>query len=195
MYLGSFACYSNFLPCNDIGAPIANPPENHHAWEHLKLLLDQIGRQMIPRQDFSNCSVTLIGFSKGAVVLNQLVYELRMVENGSVADQMVDRIRAWYWLDGAHAGSKRTWITDLPFLETLANRVKKNGAHVYAHVTPRQVKDPSRPWVGEEESKFSHVLDRKLGNLFTRKLHFENELACLENHFRVLDVFEPDRIT
>jgi len=57
---------------------------------------------------------------------------------------------------------------------------------VDVRVTPRQVLDPQRPWIGREEGVFCATL-RQLGASLERTLYFEKEKANLRNHFRVLD--------
>ena len=57
------------------------------------------------------------------------------------------------------------------------------------HVTPYQVKDSGRPWIGKEEKQFYSTL-KKAGVVLSRKLHFEEETASIENHFLLLKHFE-----
>lgn len=65
----------------------------------------------------------LIGFSKGCVVLNQLIYEFHYLKTLTPDDStmlsFVSRITEMFWLDGGHAGNKNTWITSRSLLETL----------------------------------------------------------------------------
>lgn len=65
----------------------------------------------------------LIGFSKGCVVLNQLIYEFHYLKTLTPDDStmmaFVSRITEMFWLDGGHAGGKNTWITSRSLLETL----------------------------------------------------------------------------
>ena len=56
------------------------------------------------------------------------------------------------------------------------------------HVTPYQIEDEQRPWIGKEEKIFSGLL-KKLGAETNRVVHFKEEPPTLENHFRILDVF------
>lgn len=70
----------------------------------------------------------LIGFSKGCVVLNQLIYEFHYLKTLTPDDdtmsKLVSRIRDMYWLDGGHSGGKNTWITSRSLLETLTRLSK-----------------------------------------------------------------------
>lgn len=57
-------------------------------------------------------SLTLIGFSKGCTVLNQLMYELEDACSNKAILAFIRRIKALYWLDGGHAGTIPTYVTD-----------------------------------------------------------------------------------
>ncbi|CAH2228314.1 jg7698, partial [Pararge aegeria aegeria] len=70
----------------------------------------------------------------------------------------MSRVADMYWLDGGHAGGKNTWITSRSLLETLT-RLEVN---MFVHVSPYQVQDEGRPWIGREEKAFTGLLN-KLG--------------------------------
>ncbi|KAG7310156.1 hypothetical protein JYU34_004709 [Plutella xylostella] len=133
-------------------------------------------------------ALTLVGFSKGCVVLNQLVHEFHHETTRETRDQSVmrfmDRIKCMYWLDGGHAGGRDTWLTSRPLLETLGRLNVK----IYVHVSPYQVEDPSRPWIGREEKAFTGQL-RKLGANISRYLH-PTAAPSLHSHFAVLADFK-----
>lgn len=67
--------------------------------------------------------LSLVGFSKGCVVLNQFIYEFHYLKTLTPEDESMTRflsqITDMYWLDGGHAGGKNTWITSRSLLETL----------------------------------------------------------------------------
>uniref|UniRef100_A0A8C5UGV8 Chromosome 2 open reading frame 69 n=1 Tax=Malurus cyaneus samueli TaxID=2593467 RepID=A0A8C5UGV8_9PASS len=65
-------------------------------------------------------SFTLIGFSKGCVVLNQLLYELKEAKKDKNIDAFLKNIKAIYWLDGGHSGGSNTWVTCPEILKELA---------------------------------------------------------------------------
>lgn len=132
--------------------------------------------------------LTLIAFSKGSVVLNQLIYEFHYIKTLTPDDcsmmRLVSRIRAMYWLDGGHSAPKNTWITSRSLLETL-ERLKVS---IHVHVTPYQVLDDRRPWIRRDEKAFTDLLKR-LGANLTRVLHFDSGTTNLFTHFEVLEVF------
>ncbi|NXR05980.1 CB069 protein, partial [Semnornis frantzii] len=129
-------------------------------------------------------SFTLIGFSKGCVVLNQLIYELKEAKKDKNTGAFLKNIKAIYWLDGGHSGGSNTWVTYPEVLKELA----ETGIEVHAHVTPYQVFDTMRSWIGREHDKFVQILEG-LGVEINDQLHFGDNVPSLENHFRVHEVF------
>ncbi|NXI39330.1 CB069 protein, partial [Galbula dea] len=129
-------------------------------------------------------SFTLIGFSKGCVVLNQLLYELKEAKKDRNTDAFIKNIKAIYWLDGGHSGGSNTWVTYPEVLKELA----ETGIEVHAHVTPYQVFDTMRSWIGREHDKFVQILE-EFGVEINDRLHFADDVPSLDNHFRVHEVF------
>ncbi|XP_076602712.1 mitochondrial protein C2orf69 homolog [Chaetodon auriga] len=195
MYLHKFSCYHNFVESNMFGAPEHSPySPGFGAFRHLRALLShameradlphplqpQGGADSIP----SGFSLALVGFSKGCVVLNQLVYELSGARADPQVSHFVKRITDMYWLDGGHPGGSETWVTDKQVLKELAS----SGVSIHAHVTPYEVCDPMRAWVGREYGYFIKTLE-EFGVCPNKKLHFEDEPPSIENHFRVIQEF------
>ncbi|XP_061464057.1 mitochondrial protein C2orf69 homolog isoform X1 [Rhineura floridana] len=129
-------------------------------------------------------SFTLIGFSKGCVVLNQLLHELKEAKNDKDTDAFIKNIKAIYWLDGGHSGGSNTWVTYPDVLKDFS----ETGISVNAHVTPYQVFDTMRAWIGKEHKRFVQILE-ELGVNVNNQLHFADEAPSLDNHFRVHEVF------
>lgn len=144
--------------------------------------------------------LVLVGFSKGCVVLNQIIHELpnyfpepHSQEMNSPTSVKVMRseeriflqqIKAIYWLDSGHSGEREAWVTAAPLLHSLAQL----GAEVHVHVSPHQVCCPIRPWIGEEKREFVHQL-RGMGVRVSDRLHFGDQPRSLSNHFRILNEF------
>ncbi|XP_051841878.1 mitochondrial protein C2orf69 homolog [Antechinus flavipes] len=133
---------------------------------------------------FKDASFTLIGFSKGCVVLNQLLFELKEAQKDKNINTFIKNIRTMYWLDGGHSGGSNTWVTYPEVLQEFA----KTGITVHTHVTPYQVNDPMRSWIGKEHKKFVQILE-DFGMEVTSQIHFEEEPPSIENHFRIHEVF------
>ncbi|XP_028249075.1 mitochondrial protein C2orf69 homolog [Parambassis ranga] len=195
MYLHKFSCYHNFVESNMFGAPEHSPfSADSGAFCHLRALLShgmeqanlpsplqpQGGADSIP----PGFSLTLVGFSKGCVVLNQMVYELPGARADPQMSPFLKRISDMFWLDGGHPGGSETWVTDKQVLKELA----ASGVSIHAHVTPYEVCDPMRAWVGREHGHFIKTLE-EFGACPSKKLHFKDEPPSIENHFRVIQEF------
>ncbi|XP_032385576.1 mitochondrial protein C2orf69 homolog [Etheostoma spectabile] len=195
MYLHKFSCYQNFVESNMFGAPEHSPytPDTgvfhqlrallSHGMERANLpnpLQPQGGADSIP----PGFSLTLVGFSKGCVVLNQMAYELAGARADLHMSPFVSRISDIYWLDGGHPGGSETWVTNKGVLKELASW----GVSIHAHVTPYEVRDPMRAWVGREHGHFIKTLE-EFGARPRKKLHFEDEPPSIKNHFRVIQEF------
>ncbi|XP_037296843.1 LOW QUALITY PROTEIN: UPF0565 protein C2orf69 homolog [Manduca sexta] len=142
------------------------------------------------RVSLGDSRLALVGFSKGCVVLNQMLYEFHYTSTLTPCDthavRFIDRIDDMFWLDGGHAGGKNTWITSRSLLETLG-RLKLN---IHVHVSPYQVLDEGRPWIGREEKAFTSML-RKLGARIQRYMHGHPSASnSLQAHFDVLNNFK-----
>ncbi|XP_010877990.1 UPF0565 protein C2orf69 homolog isoform X2 [Esox lucius] len=192
MYLHKFSCYHNFVESNLFGAP--EHSTDYGAFRHLRALLsngmEQAGlSNLLPPKGVGDrvapgFTLAVVGFSKGCVVLNQMVYELAMTRADPELGPFVECLSDMYWLDGGHPGGSETWVTDKRALgELAASRVA-----VHVHVTPYEVRDPMRAWVGREHGRFVKKLE-ELGARLSQKLHFEDEPASIENHFRIIQDF------
>uniref|UniRef100_A0A5S6QG56 Uncharacterized protein n=1 Tax=Trichuris muris TaxID=70415 RepID=A0A5S6QG56_TRIMR len=179
---GTFACYKNFVISNTLGVPQFS--DSYGSWKHLERLTENSVQQL--KLSAFRLPISLIGFSKGCVVLNQLVYET--CDSSKECADFMGRIKAVCWLDGGHAGRNSTWLTD-------GNRIKVF-AHKFSHckfqvdVTPYQVSDFTRPWIGREQREFVDLMVAAGANLQAFK-HFDTEERSIENHFRVIEQFRP----
>ncbi|XP_041365821.1 UPF0565 protein C2orf69 homolog isoform X2 [Gigantopelta aegis] len=196
MHLNTFSVYSNFVESNDFGCPTHQP--GFGSWRQLKTMYDNIlltvstdsekvGNTSCTTDSCSaSCEIplTVIGFSKGCIVLNQLLYDSKETEDDPELSAFVKKIKEFYWLDGGHSGGRNTWVKDkdvVRFLSTLPVKV-------FVHVTPYQVKDPMRAWIGKEQRRFVKLL-KEFGVDVDEALHFDAEPGSIENHFKVLTVF------
>ncbi|TRY64364.1 hypothetical protein TCAL_11725 [Tigriopus californicus] len=179
--LGTFSCYHNFVESNKFGAP-THSMETTKAWHHLRSLLLSLQSQTLGEKHWDQIPKTLVGFSKGTVVLNQLLIELAQLSKAQPSlDMFANSVEKWCWLDGGHSGGKLTWITQKDYLEHMVLRKYK----VEVRVTPYQVNDGLRPWIKQEEKRFSGFLGRS-GLTFRRAKYFEEEAPSIANHFRIL---------
>ncbi|KAK7499383.1 hypothetical protein BaRGS_00009358 [Batillaria attramentaria] len=207
MHLKTFSVYSQFVESSDFGCPTHSA--NYGACQRLLEIQDRglmgipplvdrrqvMVKQHIPRAvqtavprlpvtDPPKVPVHLIGFSKGCIVLNQLIFELGHVKEDKSLSTFLSQVHAMTWLDGGHNGGSNTWVTDPQVLQQLAAL----SVDVTVHVTPYQVKDSMRKWIGKEKKKFVELLV-KAGAKVSDNLHFDDLPVSIDNHFRVLEVF------
>lgn len=186
-----FSCFDNFVPANKYGVPSFFPA--HNALKHLKELIksclehfetSNLNKDSIQFR-IENMKLLLMGFSKGCVVLNQLLHEFHYHQHRPEPDIEINNfikfIGSMWWLDGGHAGSKDTWITEKSILESFA----KLKIDVHIHVTPYQIQDSHRPWIRKEENQFRSIL-QSMGIPVERTLHFAGKSRSLKLHFDLL---------
>lgn len=200
----TFSCFDNFVQSNWNGAPThLRDPGHLESLSQLSGILASLQDLLCSEGstesgDLRGSRKILIGFSKGVVVLNQILHEIAALRDlTSDQAQLSDEqekllefsrtISAMSWLDGGHNGGKDTWLTDHKILQAVVS----HGMKVDVRVTPYQVSDDRRPWIGKEEKKFSSFLFREMGkDRFRRQMFYAEEEPCLDNHFRILETFE-----
>jgi len=176
----TFSCYDNFVESDAVGCPTHSP--DCGAVNHLTSLLQNSAHTLGIEGDVLS-NVTLIGFSKGVVVLNQIVHELAtLAENSSgINNQSGLKFNRFVWLDGGHNGGKDIWITDRSVIHSFSLwRVA-----VAVRVTPYQIHHSRRPWIKEEEKKFRRLLQECHVEV-DRRLLFEDRDPSIELHFQVI---------
>lgn len=125
-YKGSGVCtLPKFLPlkrCNLRISRLFGETRNSAFIDFTKFLVIPFFRSGGAQTCFENATISLIGFSKGCVVLNQFLHEFHFAENSKSQPmaKIISRISAMYFIDGGHAGKKNTWITNQTLLESLS---------------------------------------------------------------------------
>lgn len=188
-----YSCFHNFLQCSIVGTP--EYTEHYGAIAHLRLLLLNAAKTVAV--EVNSLPLVLVGFSKGCVVLNQIVHEMdhvlhhhdHSVSNGDAVEGLDNRkflklVEEIHWLDSGHNGECGAWMTREKDVKALVSL----GADLHIHVTPQQVSDPHRVWIGEEHTIFLDEL-KHLGAKVHDTVHFKNKPRSLENHFKILDKF------
>jgi hypothetical protein len=187
--------FSNFVPkTTEYGDPISYDTTNLISLHHLRALDEQITKQTMSR---SSSDITIVGFSKGCVVLNQLLHELtafRMMKTSDDLSTFISRIRAIIWLDGGHNNGERTmfWPTD----ENLVSTLDHFQIRTEIFVTPFQINptNPYKKYHTEQYKKFSELLLCQSSNLsknnnMTNKILFADEPPSIDKHFQLLTEF------
>lgn len=189
-----FCVYKNFVKSESLFG-IPEHEGDYEGFVHLydlfiNLLRQKFGDEIADQQHI----VSLIGFSKGCIVLNQFLHEVAWYTENLESCQKYDtskivelknfiqNIRCMYWLDGGHSGQKDIWVRSKQILTPLKHGLWSKSLKLYIHVTPYQIKDPIHPWKGEEEADFIAGLTQ-LGVNFVEKHHFEDENKEEDNNF------------
>jgi len=178
----TYSCFDNFVISDSYGSPTHDFKGQGNAVQHLECILKQLNERL--SMSVSKISKKLIGFSKGVVVLNQLLLDSK----SQLCQDFFDSVQTMCWLDGGHNGGKHTWLTDVTFLTDFSERFKH--IKIEIRVTPRQIEDENRAWIGKEEAIFSATLLNLLGPSQVRRRVFFHDEKSLISHFRVLDTFE-----
>lgn len=188
MLLNTFSIYRNFLSFDEDGRPEFMP--NYGAIVHLAELYKNAQKKASENEDSTvaadeectdNIPIKLVGFSKGCVVINQIMFELETFKDKPGVKEFLDRVSTIFWLDGGHIGRKDAYITDTKVLKTVVDL----GKELVVHVTPYQIKDLNRRWIGKEEREFVDKLQELKANVREYQ-HFMNEPSCIANHWKVL---------
>ena len=202
-YLGTFSIFRNFVASSDsMGSPLFNS-NKVTGWRQLELVMEAV-REKISEEEvlklLANCHLgsyhetplTLIGFSKGCVVLNQLLHEFVFMRGLTESDprkpSMPSNVEEMYWLDGGHNGASDTWLTEEAVIESVAEFYKDKKLELSVHVTPYQMNDARRPHIGRHKAAFCEFV-RKHGMILSDKLHFVNQKRTIDVHFEVLTAF------
>lgn len=161
----------------------------------------------------------ILGFSKGGVVVNQLVTELSCwaskSTNGLVdvsqrnpallvlnllvpatASDVLSTISEFHYLDvGLNCAG--AYITNLAVIKGIGNYVSQitDNLRFALHGTPRQWSDPNRPWILTEKDTMLQLLQDEAKNcegrlLLSEKKYFDGRPLSLLMHFEILEVMD-----
>ena len=198
-YLGSFSVFRNFVGCDQYGNPMFDT-DTDKAWQQMDLIVEKVRTEVEADgigvegagSAFDNHPISLVGFSKGCAVLNQLLHEFIFVgkRSNEIRSDLktplaVDNV---FWLDGGHNGESDTWVTDRPVLEAFSDFYRNKAMKLHVHVTPYQMDDRNRPQIKRHKLKFCEIVT-SLGMALDDKTHFQNQKRSIETHFGVLTAF------
>lgn len=151
--------------------------EMPRAAAHLEALLRSAGEELgadLP------ATLVLVGFSKGAAVLNALFRDAE-------AAGLLARCADVHFVDaGLHIPG--VFPVSAPELELVA-RAATERFIVWLHGTPRQMDDPQRPFVAQESREFEQRC-RDAGLRVERRSYAEGGPPSLEMHFDALRSFQ-----
>lgn len=77
-------------------------------------------------------------------------------------------------------------------LAPLRRRCAVHALHIHLHGTPRQWRDPRRPWLGRESQALAAAATALAPGLgCTQREYFADAPPSLEAHFALIDAFDP----
>ncbi|TDH68737.1 hypothetical protein CCR75_006977 [Bremia lactucae] len=212
---GAYSSFDNFLTTNEYGAATKYDATGSST-KHLASLMQNT--QILLRRQGVNVStvlpIRLLGFSKGGIVLNQLVTELvrysfnkkrsnsGQVRHGSVfasTRQFFAAIQSIHWLDPGNGSLKGTMPLEEAALAVLARYKQVNylwflcvHLQLFVHVTPYQYNSRDRAWIKTEVENF--IKKMKLRGADSKLIVYnEGGKGSLASHFHILNDFEVDR--
>mmetsp|Transcript_28587 Transcript_28587/g.66238 ORF Transcript_28587/g.66238 Transcript_28587/m.66238 type:complete len:292 (+) Transcript_28587:82-957(+) len=192
MMVELFAVYVNFMFVDSTGNPrprqrrrspgstgadeedvVPAPPAAAHLEGLLQSLEEQL-EEAVPR------TLVLVGFSKGAAVLNALLLDARESSFWSRCEA-IHFIDAGLTVPGVFPATRED-------LKELAKNVPQ-GFAIWLHFTPRQSQDEARPFVAEEAETFAERC-KVAGLAIQRRDYFSQQLPSLDMHFDCLRCFQ-----
>ena len=198
-----FSCYDHWLTSLDAtGDPVGGYDGSGSACAHLLTLLLAV-------PELSASPLHLIAFSKGAVVLNQIVAE--MGGSSDSAQDLCDRVNSYVWLDpGLNREPGPILLggqSDASLLHSAAQRMRKrkpSAPRLSVALTPYQLQPRSwlRSWklawswpplrreseAAAAQRNFAHLV-RAEGLDVRCERYLTDRPASLDNHFGILDAF------
>lgn len=152
---------------------VAQPPAVAHLMQLLDSLSSQTG-EMLPDR------LVLVGFSKGAVVLNALLSE-------------PEKSSFWSRVESVHFVDAGLNVQGcFPVKEQALSKLRANvsgGFKIWLHGSPRQMEDPTRKFIAQEASDFLKAcIATGVDN--ERRDYFVGLPPSLEMHFDVLRSFQ-----
>lgn len=192
--LSTFSCFDNFVQGDSMGNPTYS--SDHNSLQHLSGLLNSIKKQIFEEKNDNSYQTSdafgplmLLGFSKGIVVLNQLIHELAQYqESGRHLPDNIN-LQRFVFMDGGHNGGPGSiYVTQ----ENVLTKFVSYNIGVDLMVTPYQDKDSRRPWIHKESKSFVRLLTQ-LHAPVTKTLYFEEESlggASIDTHFNIIDMLE-----
>ncbi|XP_015688871.1 uncharacterized protein LOC102705603 isoform X2 [Oryza brachyantha] len=225
---GSFAVYRELVPSvNAMGDPKRYDPTGFPAAAGITNILahcireGSAGNQDPAASLLSYCppKTVILGFSKGGVVVNQLVTELACLDSESAkisvdvsrssppvltcnllvpvsATEFLSSVSEFHYVD---VGLNRAgaYITDHAVIKEIANYVIRNSMNIrfVLHGTPRQWSDPNRSWIQMEKDIMLQLLQDEAQRcegrlLLSEKRYFDGKPRSLLMHFEILEVMD-----
>ncbi|KAH9619368.1 hypothetical protein KSS87_011669 [Heliosperma pusillum] len=220
---GSFAVYKEFIhSLSKWGEPQSYKPTGFPASTSIVSLLSNFCSQadlsVSPAEHQSSSSsslpqTVLLGFSKGGVVLNQLVTELGFFKPNALEDptqpnsskfpgtqiiptsveSFLDSVTEIHYVD-VGLNSPGAYPTDEITIQKIADRLTERNKRMrfVLHGTPRQWNDKRRDWIREEKNHFRELLEsagkKSQGKMeVSERTYFSDGYPDLQMHFQIIE--------
>ncbi|GAB9470377.1 hypothetical protein Gpo141_00007624 [Globisporangium polare] len=198
----AFSCFDNFVDANELGAATAYSSAGS-AIKHLLALVENV-RETLQQQGVSvstDLPIHLVGFSKGVIVLNQLITELAICKRegfksnnrreGQLADvssyhKFFSQVCSIHWVDGGNGSQRGVVPSDERALSAVHDF---SNARLFVHVTPYQYESTERPWIKLEIHEFIQKMRRFQVDV-QLKMYYDGEAGSIHSHFQLLRDFE-----
>ena len=99
-------------------------------------------------------------------------------------------MRELHWLDAGANCRGAAYPASQPLFQALACRCEAHALRLHLHGTPRQWHDPSRRWLGQEAAAMAAAAGAA-GVACSQREYFAGQAPSLEQHFAILEAFEP----
>ncbi|CAN8318517.1 unnamed protein product [Cochlearia groenlandica] len=223
LYNGPFAIYKDFVPSvNQFGEPKSYSsfgfPASSSIVSVLHSFLHEEKRLVVKESKEEPCPRTiLLGFSKGGVVINQLLTEISSLETSfadtSIQDKhtrkhdkiqiipaskesFLNSISEVHYVD-VGLNSCGAYITDYNVVQRISKRIARgsNPLSVFVHGTPRQWCDDKRGWIVREKDELVRLLESEAENSYGKlkvyeRFYFSDKLPNLQMHFEIIDALD-----
>ncbi|KAF8045311.1 hypothetical protein N665_5211s0002 [Sinapis alba] len=219
---GPFAVYKDFVPSvNRYGEPTTYSPNGFPASSSIVSLLCSFlqeaeslvlkeGKDVCLKNSLAQCpSTILLGFSKGGVVMNQLLSEMSYLETNSAGEHdeigiipaskegFLNSISQVHYID-VGLNSSGAYITDHSVVQRISQRLARgraNSVRVFIHGTPRQWRDEQRGWILKEKDELVRLLksegENSCGKLQVHeRFYFADRVPDLQMHFEIIDAMD-----
>ena len=196
-----FVVYKGFLPMNNDGIPSFGKAcfntdfKNISAIPHLQALLNnacQIGNAKLGPIYGNVCNpnlpCTMIGFSKGTVILTKIFFEIHLEIMKNTISPFVFLINEMYWLDAGHNGEEDYWPHDYQIFNRIASCRSLRGITFHAYATPFQIGRPIKLKSYQEFSQLTEIL-LKMGVQHTSGYLLRGDEINLKTHFDIIKAF------
>lgn len=236
LFSGPFAIYKDFVPSvNHKGAPKSYSPLGFPASSSIVSLLSscfQEAKNLILKEGKELCLIDqiasvhhcprtiVLGFSKGGVVMNQLMSEISSLDTNfaettsatveeptsqhekiqiipASKESFLNSISEVHYID-VGLNSSGAYITDHNVVQRISQRLARRTdslLRIVIHGTPRQWCDEQRGWIRKEKDELVRLLEAETENSggklqVCERFYFSDRLADLQMHFEIIDAMD-----